>query len=108
MKKEKDVLPKVPRKKGHQLDEDVIYLKKQFYEEDEYSTTYPGPKEYKSVTLDGVKRKKQKKLLLLNKELYLEFQKKTCKQLSGKLSLKIYIGVSTKFLTNNKMGGYSK
>ena len=76
MKKEKDVLPKVPRKKGHQLDEDVIYLKKQFYE-DEYSTTYPGPKEYKYVTLDGIKRKKQKKLLLLNnKELYLEFQKK--------------------------------
>ena len=61
-KKEQDVLPKVPRTKGHQLDKDVIYLKKQFYGDDEYSRMYPGPKEYKSVTLDGVKRK----LLLLN------------------------------------------
>ena len=37
----------------------------------------PGAKDYKSVTTDGVKRKKQKRLLLVNiKELYVEFRKK--------------------------------
>ena len=50
---------------------------KQFYEDDEYSRMCPGAKEYKSVTTDSVKRKKQKRLLLVNiKELYLEFWKK--------------------------------
>ena len=76
LKKEQGILPKLPRKKGHQLD-DVINLVKQFYEDDEYSRMCPEAKEYKSVTTDGVKRKKQKRLLLLNiKELYIEFRKK--------------------------------
>ena len=77
LKKEQGILPKIPRKKGHQLDDDVVSLVKQFYEDDEYLRKCPGAKEYKSVTIDGVKRKKQKRLLLVNmKELYLEFQKK--------------------------------
>ena len=39
-----------------------------------YSRMCPWAKEYKSVTTDSVKRKKQKRLLLVNiKELYLEF-----------------------------------
>ena len=42
-----------------------------------YSRMCPWAKEYKSVTTDSVKRKKQKRLLLVNiKELYLEFWKK--------------------------------
>ena len=62
-------MPKVPRKKGQQLD--LISLVKQFYKDDEYSIMCPGAKEYKSVTTDGVKRKKQKRLLFVNiKELY--------------------------------------
>ena len=77
LKKEQGILPKLPRKKGHQLDDNVINLKKQFYEDDEYSRMCPGAKEYKSVTTDGVKRKKQKRILLLKiKELYIEFRKK--------------------------------
>ena len=35
--KKEQVLTKVPRKKGHQLDDDVINLVKQFYEDNEYS-----------------------------------------------------------------------
>ena len=63
LKKEQGIWPKLPRKKGHQLDDDVINLVKQFYEDDEYSRMCPGAKEYKSVTIDGVKRKNQKGLL---------------------------------------------
>ena len=64
LKKEQGIWPKLPRKKGHQLDDDdVINLVKQFYEDDEYSRMCPGAKEYKSVTINGVKRKNQKRLL---------------------------------------------
>ena len=41
-------------------------------------------------------------------KLYLEFQKKHVNNSQGNDNLKIHIGVLTKFLTNNKMGGYSK
>ena len=70
LKKEQCILPKVSRKKGHQLDDDVVNPVKQLYEEDEYSRMFPRANEYKSVTIHGVKRKKQKRLLLVNmKEL---------------------------------------
>ena len=42
LKKEQGILPKLPRKKGHQLDDNVINLMKQFYEDDEYSRMCPG------------------------------------------------------------------
>ena len=65
LKKEQGILPKL---------DNVTNLVKQFYEDNEYSRMCPGAKEYKSVTPDSVKRKKQKRLLLVNiKELYLEF-----------------------------------
>ena len=44
LKKEHGILPKVPRKKRHQLD-DVLNLVKQFYEDNEYSRMCPGAKE---------------------------------------------------------------
>ena len=33
LKKEQGILPKLPRKKTHQLDDDVLNLVKQFYED---------------------------------------------------------------------------
>ena len=66
LKKEQGILPKVPRKEGHQTDDDAINFVKQFYEGDEYSRMYTGAKEHKSVITDDVKRKIQKILLLVN------------------------------------------
>ena len=66
LKKEQGILPKVPRKKGHQTDDDVINFVKQFSEGDENSRMYTGAKEHKSVIIDDVKRKIQKMLLLVN------------------------------------------
>ena len=83
-KKEQGILPKVPRKKGHQLDGDVVNLAKQFYENNEYSRMCPGAKEYKSVTIDGVKRKKQKTTFGKHQGTLLRISKKIYKQLSGK------------------------
>ena len=91
-------MPKLPRKKTHQLDDDVLNLVKQFYEDNEYSRMCPGAKEYKSVTIDGVKRKKQKRLLLVNiKELYVEFRKKYMNNSEGNDNPKIHIGLSKIF-----------
>ena len=98
LKKEQGILPKLPRKKTHQLDDDVLNLVKQFYEDNEYSRMCPGAKEYKSVTIDGVKKKKQKRLLLVNiKELYVEFRKKYMNNSEGNDNPKIHIGLSKIF-----------
>ena len=79
---------------------------KQFYEDNEYSKICPRTKENKSVTIDGVKKKKQKRLLLVNmKELYLEFRKKYINS-QGNDNPKIHIRHSN-FFTKTKMGGYS-
>ena len=82
-KKEHGMLSKVTRKKGHQLN-DVLNLVKQFYKDNEYSRMCPGAKEYKSVTIDGVKRKKQKTTFGKHQGTLLRISKKIYKQLSGK------------------------
>ena len=98
LKKEHGILPKVSRKKGHQLDDDVLNFVKQFYEDDEYSRMCPEAKEYKSMTTDGVKRKKLKRLLLVNiKELYLEFRKKYINNSQGNDNPQIHTGLSKFF-----------
>ena len=108
MKKEQGILPKVPRKKWHRLDDDVLNLVKQFYEDDEYSRMCPGAKEYKSVTTDGVKRKKQNRLLLVNiKELYLEFWKMYINNSQGNDKSKNTHWAFKIFFIKTKMGGYS-
>ena len=98
---------KIPTKKGQQLD-DVINLVKKFYEDDEYSRMCPGAKEYQSVTIDCVNRKKQKGLLLVNiKELYLGFRKTYISNSQENDNPKIHIGLSNFFFTKTKMGDYS-
>ena len=57
---------------------------KQFYEDDEYSRMCPGAKEYKSVTTDSVKRKKQETTFGKHQGTLLRILKKIYKQLSGK------------------------
>ena len=91
------------QEKGHQLDDNVVNLVKQFYEDDEYSSMCPRAKEYKSVTIHGVKRKKQEILLLVNmKELYLEFWKKYVNNSQGNDNPKIHIGLSKFFSLRRK------
>ena len=78
---------------------------KQFYEDDEYSRMCPGAKQYKSksVTIDGVKRKKQKRLLLVNmKELYLEFRKKYINNSQGNDNPEIHIVLPKNFSLRQK------
>ena len=71
---------------------------KKFYEDDEYSRMCPGAKEYQSVTIDCVNRKKQKGLLLVNiKELYLEFRKTYISNSQENDNPKIHIGLSNFF-----------
>ena len=50
------------------------------------------------MTTDGVKRKKQKRILLVNiKELYVQFRKKYMKNSQGNDNPNIHIGLSNFF-----------
>ena len=76
LKATKGILADPEQKKGNSISEDIKRKVVSVYESDEYSRLCPGKKECVSVYIDGVKIKKQKRLVLLRlKELYLEFKK---------------------------------
>jgi len=72
LKKEQGVLAKPIRASRKGIDEDVISLVCDFYQDDEFSRLMPGSKDIVSV---GYKVHQQKRLLLCNlKELFVEFR----------------------------------
>ena len=74
LKSEKGILAEPNKKLGRKISEDMVKYILDFYQFDEYSRCCPEKKEFVSVTIDGVKYHKQKRLLLINlKELHLEF-----------------------------------
>ena len=76
LKKERGILAEPKPKVGKALSEDVPEIVSNFYQQDEYSRSCPGMKDFVSVTKDSVKTKHQKCLLQLNiKELFLKFKK---------------------------------
>ena len=74
LKSEKGLLAEPNKKLGKKIVMTWWSVFLDFYQSDEYSRCCPGKKEFVSVTIDGVKCHKQKRLWLINlKELHLAF-----------------------------------
>ena len=82
LKKQKGILSDPNPKKGKLLDADITEQVISFYQLDEYSRICPGKKEFVSVSFEGGRIHKQKRLLLLNlKELHQQFLQSTGKSI---------------------------
>ena len=76
LKKSKGILADPEKKKGFTIDDNIVENVIKMYESDEYSRMCPGKKDFVTVKINGVKQKKQKRLLLLKlKEIFIEFKK---------------------------------
>ena len=74
MKNEKSILAEPNKMQGKKISEDMVECIIDFYQSDKYSRCCPGKKEFVSVTINGVKCHKQKRLLFISlKELHKEF-----------------------------------
>ena len=75
MKNEKCILAEPNKMQGKKISEDMVDCIIDFYQSDKYSRCCPGKKEFVSVTINGVKCHKQKRLLFISlKELHKEFK----------------------------------
>ena len=78
LKSKKGLLAEPNKRLGKKISEDTVKCILDFYQSNKYSRCCPGKKEFVSITIDGVKCHKQKRLLLINlKELHLEFSNTT-------------------------------
>ena len=77
LKSDKGILALPEHKKGNVLDEAIVQIVQDFYQNDDISRLMPGKRDCVSVKIEGEKRHIQKRLLLTNlKELYVEFKQK--------------------------------